>query len=140
MRSSITQEFDYGCGIACFAFVLQISYQQAVEHLGVEQSNSTRFWIKDFQIALNNSGKAYQAKYIKPHLRKMIYHEGTIVLIRRSKHYPSGHYLIRHANLWMDPWINLPFDQNIAHAKSGFRKRLPGNPMYALFIYPTKEK
>jgi len=28
MRQSITQEFDYGCGIACFAFVLEMTYQQ----------------------------------------------------------------------------------------------------------------
>lgn len=133
MRESITQEFDYGCGIACFAFALGMTYQQAASYLGELQANSTRFWIKDFTTSLNNSGKHYIAKYMKPPMTRKIYKEGIIVLIRRSKQYPTGHYLIRHKNHWMDPWINLPFDNCIDNAKSGFRKRLPGKPMYALY-------
>jgi hypothetical protein len=132
MRKSITQEFDYGCGIACFAFALHLTYKQAVDYLGPKQATSTRFWIKDFRVALNKSGSAYKSRYVKPRLRRTIYQEGAIVLIRRSKHYPSGHYLIRHNNHWMDPWINLPYDKNINHAKSGFRRQLPGSPMYVL--------
>jgi hypothetical protein len=132
MRESITQEFYYGCGIACFAFALEITYKQAANHLGELQANSTRFLIKDFTAALNNTGKHYIAKYMKPPMMRKIYKEGTIVLIRRSKQYPAGHYLIRHKGHWMDPWINLPLDNDITQAKSGFRKRLPGKPMYAL--------
>ncbi len=133
MRESVTQEFDYGCGIACYAFALGLSYKEAAISLGTKQASSTRFWVKDFAKALNNSGKPYKAKYVKPYLKSKIYKDGTIVLIRKSKHYPAGHYLIRHKNTWMDPWINLPFNKDIAEAKSGFRKRLPGSPMYALF-------
>jgi len=133
MRKSVTQEFDYGCGIACYAFALGLTYKQAVTRLGEIRGNSTRFWIKDLTAALNNSGKNYTAKHIKPSLSRKFYEEGTIVLIRRSRRYPSGHYLIRHDGHWMDPWINLPSDKDIHNAESGFRKRLPGNPMYAIF-------
>lgn len=132
MRNSITQEFDYGCGIACFAFALGFTYKEAANYLGKSQANSSRFWVKDFVAALNKAGKPYVSKHVKPSLLKKIYEEGTIVLIRRSKHYPAGHYLIRHQGYWMDPWINLPSDKDIFHATSGFRKRLPGKPMYAL--------
>lgn len=134
MRGSITQEFDYGCGVACFAFALGMTYQQAADYLGELQANSTRFWIKDITAALNTSGKQYTAKYMKPPMVRKIYKEGTIVLIKRSKHYPTGHYLIRYKGLWMDPWINLPTNKDIKHAESGFRKRLPGKPMYALLL------
>lgn len=133
MRGSITQEFDYGCGIACYAFALGLTYQQAAGVLGEEQTNSTRFWVKDLTAALNKSGIQYESKHFKPYLYKRIYKEGTIVLIRRSKTYPAGHYLIRHKKYWMDPWINLPTDRDIQNAQSGFRKRLPGSPMYAIF-------
>ena len=132
MRESITQEFDYGCGIACFAFALNVTYKQAAKQLGEVQANSTRFWIKDFATALNISGKHYITKHLKPSVMRKIYKEGAIVLIRRSKRYPTGHYLIRHKGHWMDPWINLPSNKSIEHAESGFRKRLPGKPMYAL--------
>jgi len=132
MRQSITQEFEYGCGIACFAFALGISYKQAVSMLGSKQTNSNRFWIKDLVAALNTAGHPYKSVYIKPRCHKGIYTEGTIVLLRRSKLYPSGHYLIRHNGQWMDPWINMNVSKDISLALSGFRTRLPGSPMYAV--------
>lgn len=133
MRKSVTQEFDYGCGIACFAFALNVSYKEAASILGRKQANSTRFWVKDLTKALNQAGLNYQSRHINDKLRKSIYKSGTIVLIRRSKTYIAGHYLIRHEGMWMDPWINLPSDNNILYAESGYRKKLPGYPMYAIF-------
>lgn len=134
MRESITQEFDYGCGIACFAFATHQTYQQAAEWLGEEQAKSERFWCKDLVSALNRYGTHYVSKYAKPHIREKAELEGAIVLLKRSKDYPVGHYLIRHGNAWMDPWINLPESKDITRARSGFRDALPGEPMYV--IYP----
>lgn len=131
MRKSITQEHGYGCGIACFAFACDISYAAAAGFLGEAQANSNRFIVKDFVRELNRYGKPYKASHVKPNQR-IEYEEGMIILIRRSRRYPVGHYLIRYADSWMDPWINLRNDPNFAHAKSGFRKRLPGKPMYVL--------
>ena len=132
MRKSISQEFDYGCGIACYAFALGITYKEAEQQLGEEQAMSNRFYVKDLALALNNAGRAYQSKYVKPHIRKLLYKEGSIVLIRRSKTYKAGYYLIRHEGMWMDPWINLPTNADIRQAKSGFRRRLPGTPIYVI--------
>lgn len=132
MRKSITQEFDYGCGIACYAFVLGISYEESEDKLGLEQSISERFWVKDLTHALNKAGLNYERKYIKPHIKPRIYKEGVIVLVGRSKEYPVGHYLVRHNKMWMDPWINLPNNRNIQEANSGFRNTLPGIPKYAI--------
>lgn len=131
MRKSITQEFDYGCGIACYAFALKLSYSEATKRLGKRQAVSDRFWVKDLRIALNTAGLHYTSRHIK-HGTRQVYNEGTIVLIRRSKQYPTGHYLMRHNERWMDPWINLPYNRDITKAQSGFRVRLPGSAMYAL--------
>lgn len=132
MRKSITQESDYGCGVACYAFALGISYKKAVQLLGEKQANSTRFWVNDFTYQLNRAGIEYRSIRISKRSRRKIYRDGTIVLIRQSKKYIAGHYLIRHGESWMDPWINLPANNDIKYAKSGFRKRLPGKPAYAL--------
>ena len=132
MREAIKQEYDYGCGIACFAFATNQSYKLAAEYLGTMQAQSKRFWCKDFVAALNNCGLSYTHRYLNSQLRRKIYQEGTIILIRRSSLYPAGHYLIRHSGQWMDPWINLPKDDRIENARAGFRKRLPGQAMYAL--------
>ena len=132
MRQSITQEFDYGCGIACLAFALGITYKQAEARLGKAQSSSNRFWVKDLQGALNSNGLAYSRNYVTTRIHPRIYEEGAIVLIRRSSVYPAGHYLIRHQGTWMDPWINLPTNRDILQATSGFRTELPGHAMYVL--------
>jgi len=34
----------------------------------------------------------------------------------------------------MDPWINFQKDKNLKNAKAGFRKKLPGRPIYGIFI------
>lgn len=132
MRESITQEFEYGCGIACFAFALHITYRQAEQFLGTAQATSIRFWVKDLTRQLNQAGFQYRSMHIKQKNKHRIYQADTIVLIRRSSRYPAGHYLIRHNMSWMDPWINLPDGSGIANAKSGFRRRLPGAAMYAI--------
>lgn len=81
----------------------------------------------------------YIYKYVRPKIRKRIYQENAIVLVARSNRYPVGHYLVRYDNRWMDPWINLPKDNSIKNAKSGFRKRLPGRPMYVFFQSPNND-
>ena len=134
MKPSIVQEHNYGCGIACFAFASDITYQDAAAYLGAAQANSDRFYVKDFAAALNQRELPYVHRYAKPHLQDKLDTEGAIVLIRRSKLYPTGHYLIRHHNQWMDPWINLPTDNRLSHARSGYREELPGEPMYILFL------
>ncbi len=131
-EKSVVQEFEYGCGVACYAFVFGLTYSQAAWQLGEAQATSERFYVKDLRDALSVAGLLYISKHIKTHNRKLIYREGAIVLIRRSKRYPSGHYLVRHEGQWMDPWINLPRNNDILKAKSGFRRRLPGVPMYVL--------
>jgi hypothetical protein len=131
MKHPITQEYDYGCGIACFAFVTNTTYKQAATFLGEQQANSERFYCGDFVTALNHYGLAYRNKHLKPD-EKYDFEEGTIVLIRRSKQYLVGHYLAYHKGQWMDPWVNSPYSKDIRKAKSGYRKRLPGKAMYAL--------
>ena len=132
MNCPITQQHDFGCGVACVAFVSGVSYPTAVKILGIQQAESTGFWCKELVSNLNLLGLKYKVTYIKPRRQKrIVYTESMIVFIRRSKRYPFGHYLARYNGQWMDPWINLLFDKDIRHAKSGFRKRLPGKPTYA---------
>ena len=132
MKESVTQELDYGCAIACIAFAMGVPYQDAAVLVGKKQANSSRFYVKDLLAFLNSTEGQYKSFHVKSKNRKHIYAEGLIVLIRSSKRYPTGHYLIRHEGKWMDPWINMPHEKDISKAKSGYRSRLPGNPMYGI--------
>ena len=131
MRKSITQEKPYGCGIACFAFVANISYKGAEEFLGNEQANSDRFILKHFREELNRFGLKYISKHIKP-TETIDPVEDMVVLLRRSKDFPVGHYLAFHDGKWMDPYINLKDDHAFSNPNSGYRETLPGQAMYAL--------
>lgn len=137
MKQSVTQELDYGCGVACFAFVCNMTFKKAVAFLGREYSVKNGWRPSDLVAELNKCGYSYKNCYVrkKP---KTKYTSGTIVLLERSASYPVGHYLVLENNKWMDPWINMPESNNLAFAQSGFRENLPGHPMYALV--PTKKQ
>jgi len=130
---SITQEHDFGCGIASVAFVLKISYKETFRYFDIKKARLQGFYCKDLINVFNRFGLYYEYKYLKPRIRRRIYKKATIVFIRKSKAYPYGHYLVRVDKGWMDSWINIKISTNIRNSRSGFRKRLPGNPIYALF-------
>lgn len=131
MKKSITQEMPYGCGIACFAFVADLTYKEAEKFLGEEQAKSDRFVVKHFREELNRFGLSYSSKHIR-HTQKVEPIEGMIVLLRRSKQFPVGHYLVFHNGKWMDPYINLQENHTFICPISGFRDALPGQAMYVL--------
>jgi hypothetical protein len=131
MKQSVTQELDYGCGVACFAFVTNMTFRQAIVFLGKEYSVASGWRPSDLVVALNLFGLNYRNNYVRKK-EDVIYTDGSIVLIERSLQYPVGHYLVFQENQWMDPWINLPEDLALGNAKSGFRSKLPGKAMYAL--------
>ncbi|MDH5533009.1 MAG: cysteine peptidase family C39 domain-containing protein [Candidatus Pacebacteria bacterium] len=131
---SVTQKDPYGCGLACVSFLLQKQYQDVAEYIDQNKAKTYGFTCKELVNLLVKFNLNYQYKYLKPKLKKKIYDSGTIVFIKRSKRYPSGHYLVRYKDGWMDPWINFSIRAKLSSAQSGFRKRLPGSPVYALFL------
>ncbi|HEX8182428.1 MAG TPA: hypothetical protein VF575_02390 [Candidatus Saccharimonadales bacterium] len=131
MKQSVTQELDYGCGVACFAYACNMTFKQAQKFLGVTYSVKHGWRPSDLVSQLNRYGFKYKNHYVRKKL-DAVCPIGTIVLIERSPSYPVGHYLILGKAGWMDPWINLPISNNLSLAESGFRAKLPGKAMYAL--------
>jgi len=126
----IKQEDSFGCGVACVASILDINYQNSLNLFknGRIKANNTGFLCKDIIESLTKRGLSYEYKYITKKIRKKIYKPNTIVFLKISKKYPSGHYLCRIGNRWMDPWINFPNEK----IKAGYRKKLPDKPIYAI--------
>ena len=128
MKQSITEEQDYGCGVACFAFVCNMTFKQAVTFLDRQYSVRYGWRPSDLVAALNRYGFSYKNHYVRKK-HNIIYPDDSIVLIERSVNYPVDHYLVFVGNKWMDPWINLPKSNNLALAQLGFRDELPSNVM-----------
>ncbi|NMC35445.1 hypothetical protein GYA49_00195 [Candidatus Beckwithbacteria bacterium] len=131
--NSVTQEDSLGCSLACIAQLTHKSYQAILKLVDHQKAQTQGFYCKELVSILSYLGYNYNYKYLKPRLKKLIYTNGVIVFIKRSKKYPNGHYLIRVNKTWMDPWINFSATARIIDATAGFRKRLPGTPIYALF-------
>ena len=133
---SITQKLDYGCGVACFAFVCDMSFEEAITFLGKNYSVKNGWRPRDIVNELNRFGFTYKNHYVRKKTDE-VYPLNSIVLIERTPEYPVGHYLVLTRRGWMDPWINLTGTKDIHKAKSGFRKELPGKDMYALVPIPS---
>lgn len=128
---AITQEQGMGCGVACVASLVGLSYKKAMRFFKNKKGASTRgYYCPEICYALKRSGKNYKWKKATKASKPLLQKQGVIVFIKRSKKYPEGHYLLRTANGWMDPWINYP---NIKPAKAGIRRKLPGSADYIIF-------
>lgn len=127
----IKQEDGLGCAVACVAFVLQISYQEALILFSDGKRRvreDANFYCPEIVQILNKAGLKYSWKKLPKNLLEKELNNLSIVFIKRSKQHPYGHFLCKYNDSWMDPWINLP-DKNI---EAGFRKVLPGEPTYAI--------
>lgn len=136
MKTPVVQEDDYGCAVACVAFVLNIEYQKALRLFPKGKSRVKMggdFYVREIAAILNSQGKHYRQRYIKSYKKKHVSREGSIILIARNNRYTTGHYLVRHNGTWMDPWINLVQYPRAA----GWRLRLPGRAMMGVFDEST---
>lgn len=124
----IVQENEMGCGVACVAALLDISYKKADKLFPKSIQGKPKYFCRILVKVLERAGLKYEYKYIKPRLKKKTYISGTVVFIKRSNKYPFGHYLLRVNHRWMDSWINFPSKNR----KAGLRRRLPGKPIYAI--------
>jgi hypothetical protein len=130
----VTQEDSLGCGVASVAYVLGITYKDAMLYFDPNEVKKSGCYCKDLLGAMKENKINCCYKYLRKHLRKKIYKLRTIVFIKKSKKYPAGHYLVRTNDGWHDSWINFQKNKDIKNAKSGIRKRLPGKAIYAIFI------
>lgn len=139
MRKYVAQEDSMGCGVACVANRLGISYAQALR-LFDEPGNAKTIGYKCKYIveALSRGGLDVRLRHIKQADRKAVARgklpiaTGAIVLLEKSEKYPYQHYLLKVDGSWCDPWINMHDDPDVTHAQAGIRATLPGLPYYAI--------
>ena len=131
-KQSVTQEHGTGCAVACVAFILKITYKDALKLF----KNSKRAWGAGFYCgdivdALHKGGRKFSFaahKHLKGNASEK---PDSIVFVLPSTKYALGHYFVRtFEGKWMNPWINCP---NICPAQSGFESKLSGSIDYVVF-------
>ncbi len=105
MAKVTVQQHDFGCGVACVAYVARTSYRRAISLFERPEKAETKgYMYRDLVVALDECGLSYKHRYFRPRHRNSLKIAGVIVYTKRSRKYPAGHYLVRTENgLWMNP-------------------------------------
>lgn len=119
----IPQEHAMGCGLACVAFLVGISYQRVVSLDDEPRRAWTRgYYCPELVELLSRLGRKYKWRAVTRRLRSIQIPNGSIVFVERSEEWPEGHYFVKVAeNKYMNPWVNSP---SIKSVRAGFQKKV----------------
>ncbi len=128
----VPQKHPMGCGVACVAYALKISYDEAIQNFAQPQNAwSDGYSCKAIVAALKKGGLHYKfKKAFLPKDKELLEREQTIVFTNYEGQYPYGHYLVRGKKGWMNPWVNCPI---MIPVKAKIVKDLPAKPLWIFY-------
>ena len=119
----VSQEDEWGCGVACVASLLGITYQEA-KNL-VEDIKGRSVNAKPHGLELHHIALALQAEGVKviADWDSAVHHpDGSIVCIGGKSRYKYEHYILKTPNGWMDPWFDLKKNNMVAKYRDDYPK------------------
>ena len=140
--SLVKQEDEWGCGAACVASLLGISYREAkklVEKkkgIGVDAEDPDKgigygLELHHLVHALKDEG----INVVEDELEQKNFANGTIVCIRDEGKYKDDHYMLKTPHGWMGPWHNMGEKPKIA----GWRDQYPEGTEFLVALVPVSE-
>lgn len=113
MRRLVRQEEDFGCGIACIAYICEIDYNEAQQSmLHPDKAQTVGYRCKALCDALNRIceekkvEKIWRTKYVG-RTRNPNIPDDSIVYINKNNKYKYGHYMVKTKYGYMNPFANL---------------------------------
>ena len=129
----VAQEDEWGCGVACMASLLGVSYQNAkklaedAKGLAIN-AEPGGLELHDIAIALQKAGVKVIADWDPADIP-----DGAIVCIRGKAPYADDHYILKTPSGWMDPWYNI--GNNLREARS--REEYPSGTYFLVALVPV---
>jgi len=110
----------------------RISYAQALSLFKQKHNAWGRgFYCSEIVEALSKAQHQYKfSAYNSARHLKLAKQVGTIVFVGPSTQYPSGHFLLRVDEGWMNPWSNFP---QMCPVRSDVVSKLPGKITYLVY-------
>ncbi|GGO80439.1 hypothetical protein GCM10011348_17100 [Marinobacterium nitratireducens] len=105
---TVAQLDEWGCGVACVASLLGISYREAYWYLREEKGeaiNRGTPGLEPHHIAL--ALQKWKVKVVMDWEESNDFPNGTIVCVEGSEPYDGCHYILRTPYGWTDPWVNM---------------------------------
>lgn len=133
--AGVVQEHPMGCAVACVAYRCGITYEQALTtFLAPEHAWTRGFYCEEVVSALAELQHRYSfSRYHPEEHEKFLNIPGTIIFVDPCERYPSGHFLARGLNQWMNPWSTFP---KMTPVEFEFQSGLPGPIGYVIFENP----
>lgn len=130
----VAQEDKWGCGVACVASLLGISYQKSkllVEKLKGRSVNARPYGLElhHLAIALQKKGVKVIADWNPEYMP-----DGIIVCISGKSPYDGDHYMLKTPEGWMDPWYNLVEKK----MEAGYRQNYPRGTYFLVALVPVR--
>ena len=118
----VSQEDEWGCGAACVASLLGISYRKARQLVEREKKLSVND--EPFGLELHHIAIALQKEGVKviADWAPAIIPAGSIVCIGGKSRYKYEHYLLKTQDGWMDPWYDLDETNMVAKYREDYPK------------------
>ncbi len=119
----VSQEDEWGCGAACVASLLGMTYQEA-KYL-VEDIKGRSVNAKPHGLELHHIALALQAEGVKviADWDSAVHHpDGSIICIGGESRYKYEHYILKTPNGWMDPWFDLKKNKMVAKYRDDYPK------------------
>ena len=118
----VSQEDEWGCGAACVASLLGISYRKAKQLVEKEKKLSVNdepcgLELHHIAIALQKEGVKVIADWAPATIPA-----GSIVCIGGKSRYKYEHYILKTQSGWMDPWYDLDEGNMVAKYREDYPK------------------
>jgi hypothetical protein len=132
----VTQKEEWGCGVACVASLLDVSYEEAKALLKDEKGKSVNKGTPGLE--LHHIAIALQkrdVKVIADWEDRSDFPNGTIVCIADDALYEGEHYMLKTPKGWMDPWSNM----GEMPRRAEFRNDYPDGTWFLVALVPKSD-
>lgn len=123
----VSQRDSWGCGVACVASLLGLSYREARRRLirrKGREINASPYGLpyKVIEYVLGRAGVTTIRKR-----GQRTWQAGTIIFLskQRGRYRNAGHYLLKVPRGWMDPWINYQTEPPVGGIRAGLPRGAP---------------
>lgn len=133
----VSQQDEWGCGIACVASLTGLSYKEARSRLEARKGNPIDTGTPGLELepiidVLRDAGITMVQQ-----VGAKRWPSGTIAFLSEEwgRYRGTGHYLLRTDDGWMDPWANL----DEGRPRAGYLDRLPRGTGVQVALVPVED-
>lgn len=133
----VVQLDEWGCGVACIASLLGISYEEAYWLARREKGESiggVQPGLELHHIAMILKQHEKGIHVVADWQERETYPVGTILFVEGPEPYDGGHYILRVDKGWMDPWVNMRNPEETRKAR--VIKNFPAGTCFSVALIP----